>query len=363
MREALDAGELPPLVEPDDAPTRPRSSITPPVPLPDAPTASAAPALPPEAAGATSVLVERPSAGESAAQPTDSASADAAASASSSSGPPAPAPALGSWGRRGRRSAVSARSAQSVASAPASSASESTVRAAGELDRASVPSAPLGGPLSESAPDASSAPEVPSGPIVSSAPIVSSTPISSSPRPEPSNPSAAAPIVTSTPLTRSTDASDDAPGAEERSSRYAEFDSLLAPDGGGSTISTNALVLPSVPGHDDLPRALDGTGEIIVTGTFALPNSLAETGAHHPVLDGTDVDRLLDSDDPQPVAPGSGPVRASRAVSTHTATRGIIQPKRPKSNRLLTALAITASGLAVGVVGLLVVGVMNGVFF
>lgn len=361
MREAIEAGELPPLVEPDDAPTRPRSSITPPVPLPDAPTASAAPALPPEAAGATSVPVERPSAGESAPQATDSESSDAAASASSASAPAAPA--LGTWGRRGRRSAVSARSVQSVASAPASSASEPIVLPAADLDRASVPSVPLAEPRNVSAPSVSSAPDVASAPRVASAPIVSSTPISSSPRPEPSNTSPAAPIVTSTPLTRSTDASDDAPGAEERASRYAEFDSLLAPDGGGSTISTNALVLPSVPGHEDLPRALDGTGEIIVTGTFALPNSLAETGAHHPVLDGTDVDRLLDSDEPQPVAPGSGPVRASRAVSTHTATRGIIQPKRPKSNRMLTALAITASGLAVGVVGLLVVGVMNGVFF
>jgi hypothetical protein len=49
-------------------------------------------------------------------------------------------------------------------------------------------------------------------------------------------------------------------------------------------------------------------------------------------------------------------VRAIRAVSTHTSTRGVIENKKPQDNRWLTRIIIAvASLLVVGVVGLVYV--------
>ncbi len=121
---------------------------------------------------------------------------------------------------------------------------------------------------------------------------------------------------------------------------------------GTSAITTSALVLPSVPQASDLTRPLTSTGEILVTGSIDLPRSLGSTGAHPHRVDNSDYeDDPLDS---QVSSPDSAPVRAIRAVSTHTSTRGVIESKRPQSNRLLTGIIITASVLVVGVVGLLV---------
>lgn len=142
-----------------------------------------------------------------------------------------------------------------------------------------------------------------------------------------------------------------------------EFDRLIAHDGATSYLAPSALVLPSIPTHSDLPRALDGTGEILITGSMDLPRGFGTSTAEHSGLDGIEVDRLLDAEDRSIAPSNSSPVRASRAVSTHTATRGMIQPKRPSNgNKMLAVLAVTASALAVVVVGLVVVGFVTGVF-
>ena len=126
---------------------------------------------------------------------------------------------------------------------------------------------------------------------------------------------------------------------------------------GTSAITTSALVLPSVPQASDLTRPLNSTGEILVTGSIDLPRSLGSTGAHPHRVDNSDYeDDPLDS---QVSSPDSAPVRAIRAVSTHTSTRGVIESKRPQSNRLLTGIIIAASVLVVGVVGLLVFAFIN----
>jgi hypothetical protein len=142
-----------------------------------------------------------------------------------------------------------------------------------------------------------------------------------------------------------------------------DFDSLIAHDGSSSHYAPSALVLPSIPTHSDLPRALDGTGEILITGSMDLPRGYGINTAEHSGLDGIEVDRLLDDEDRAISPTNSTPVRASRAVSTHTATRGMIQTKRPSNgNKMLAVLAVTASALAVVVVGLVVVGFMTGIF-
>jgi hypothetical protein len=119
-----------------------------------------------------------------------------------------------------------------------------------------------------------------------------------------------------------------------------------------SAITTSALVLPSVPQPDRILNNLTSTGEILVTGTIDLPSSLGSTGAHPSRIDNSDYeDDPLDS---QVAAPDSAPIRAIRAVSTNTSTRGVIETRKPKGTRVLTAVIIVASVLCVGLVGLLV---------
>jgi hypothetical protein len=125
-----------------------------------------------------------------------------------------------------------------------------------------------------------------------------------------------------------------------------------------SAITTSALVLPSVPQPDGMLASLNATGEILVTGSINLPRSLGATGAHPDRVDHSD-----DEDDPfdsQVAAPDSAPVRAIRAVSTSTSTRGVIETKRPQGNRMLTVVIAVASVLCVGLVGLLVFALATG---
>ncbi|MFC0678338.1 hypothetical protein ACFFGH_10855 [Lysobacter korlensis] len=127
----------------------------------------------------------------------------------------------------------------------------------------------------------------------------------------------------------------------------------------GSTGSTPAsLVLPSVPNPSELSYSLS-TGEILVTGSIDLPRSLGATGAHPDTLDDA-IDHLLDADDEEMKTTGSTPVRAIRAVSSHTSTRGMIAARKPKSNRLPTVLAISASAMAAVVLTLGIVSVATG---
>jgi hypothetical protein len=127
---------------------------------------------------------------------------------------------------------------------------------------------------------------------------------------------------------------------------------------GSGAITTSALVLPSLPNSE---FAKLGTGEILVTGSIELPHSLATSGAHPKQLDEHHLDHELDPGDHQVVSTDSQPVRAVRAVSSHTSTRNVIVSKKPVGNRALTALIVSAAGMAVVVVSLLVVGIVTGV--
>jgi hypothetical protein len=127
---------------------------------------------------------------------------------------------------------------------------------------------------------------------------------------------------------------------------------------GSGAITTSALVLPSLPNPE---FAQLGTGEILVTGSIELPHSLATSGAHPKQLDEHHLDHELDPGDHQVVSTDSQPVRAVRAVSSHTSTRNVIVAKKPVGNRALTALIISAAGMAAVVVTLLVVGLVSGV--
>jgi hypothetical protein len=122
-------------------------------------------------------------------------------------------------------------------------------------------------------------------------------------------------------------------------------------------ITTSALVLPSIPNHDFGPLS---SGEIMVTGSISLSESFTTTGAHPKQLDESDLDHLLDPGDHQVASTDSQPVRAIKAVSTHTSSRGVINTVKPKGTKGLTALIIAATGMAVVVGALFIVLVATG---
>jgi hypothetical protein len=122
-------------------------------------------------------------------------------------------------------------------------------------------------------------------------------------------------------------------------------------------ITTSALVLPSIPNHDFGPLT---SGEIMVTGSISLSEAFTTTGAHPAQLDESDLDHLLDPGDHQVASTDSQPVRAIKAVSTHTSSRGVIQTVKPKGTKGLTALIIAATGMAVVVGALFIVLVATG---
>ncbi|RFA15888.1 hypothetical protein B7R22_05670 [Subtercola boreus] len=134
------------------------------------------------------------------------------------------------------------------------------------------------------------------------------------------------------------------------------FDALIATRGVGSSNSvstTSALVLPSVPHHGDVGTALDETGEVIITGSIDLPMSLGSMGAAPADgLESSELDAYLDPDGD--VGSDVAPVSASRAVSTHGASSGLIAPPKRSRANAPVILMVTAGVLAVGVVGLLV---------
>ncbi|MET4780599.1 hypothetical protein [Glaciihabitans sp. UYNi722] len=129
-------------------------------------------------------------------------------------------------------------------------------------------------------------------------------------------------------------------------------------------ITTNALVLPSIPTSDDILSPLSSTGEILVTGSINLPSSMGTTGALPARYDHSDVDALLAADDREDSSdPDSAPVRAIRAISTHTSSGAVITTVKPKgNNRMLTVVAISAAVVAAGIVALLVAGVIFKIF-
>ncbi|TPW70170.1 hypothetical protein [Schumannella sp. 10F1B-5-1] len=131
--------------------------------------------------------------------------------------------------------------------------------------------------------------------------------------------------------------------------------------GGHGVVTTNALVLPSIP-QPEFGTPLATTGEIIITGSIDLPRSLSSTGAHPTQLDESALDHELDPGDHQVASTDSQPVRAIRAVSTHTSTRGMMSNPKPRGNRTLTVLIIASGGLAVLVVGVLIFGIVTNQF-
>ncbi|GAB2968859.1 hypothetical protein [Frigoribacterium salinisoli] len=124
---------------------------------------------------------------------------------------------------------------------------------------------------------------------------------------------------------------------------------------GPDTGQTNALILTDQQ-VADVTGALNATGEIIITGSIDLPRSLAATGSQAKI-DTSDIDRLMEQGDAEQAETDAQPVRASRAISTHTSTRSVVLSAAQQPSSKLP-LVLGVGGGAVGV--LLVVGVVVG---
>jgi len=131
---------------------------------------------------------------------------------------------------------------------------------------------------------------------------------------------------------------------------------------GGIPTTTNALILPAIPYQGPSVTAISNTGEIMITGSFDLPRSLGSTGAHPNVFDSSELDHVLDQLDVDQVGGDSAPVSASRAVSTHSPTRGMLTPPKKQRASLPMVLVIATAVLAVSVLGLFVTGYLLGTF-
>ncbi|MFT4214043.1 MAG: hypothetical protein QM622_04625 [Microbacterium sp.] len=182
------------------------------------------------------------------------------------------------------------------------------------------------------------------------------------------------------PVTDAAPVDDVAPVEEERPVVAADFgSSLLAGDGvelelspsfdgllargaatTGSIAAPNALILSQTPDTGAFVSPVAATGEVLVTGTYALPESLGSTGTLPGSADGKDVDAaLLDGELPSASSPA--PIAASAAISTIKSAEDIIKPPAPeKGSRLMLVLGITAGTLALALVGVLIIALTTG---
>ncbi len=286
---------------------------------------------------------------------------------------PEPARPLWNWGRRSAEKAAAAEKSAEVASAE-KVAEPATVQA--EPDPAAPPAAE-----EAVAGDSAAVRKAPAGKPQPVAPSASISPVSAPPVSVP--PVAAAPIeaipadvlpvAPAEPVFLEPEA---APASTREAGHWSlevdeddavdDIDSLentLTRRVGSSSgvVTTSALVLPSIPQSSDLiATPYTAAGEIMVTGSIDLPRSLGSTGAHPFRLDNSDYD--LDPLDHEAPMTDAAPVRAIRAVSTHTGSQGMIAPRKPQSNRLLTVMVVAASVLALAVVGLLFAGFALNIF-
>lgn len=106
---------------------------------------------------------------------------------------------------------------------------------------------------------------------------------------------------------------------------------------------TSSLILPTLPGSDDLSGSIGSTGELFVTGSIELPKSIGETGGHAKLQESVDAGEAQDADalemlnltDMYETSEfDSAPVSASHAVSARSIEKtGITAPEVKHNNK------------------------------
>ncbi|CAN5267171.1 hypothetical protein BH09ACT5_BH09ACT5_10030 [soil metagenome] len=211
----------------------------------------------------------------------------------------------------------------------------------------------------------------PAAPVVASAPVLPAAPVSSSPFESlfsPPSAPAPSPLIAEVPAAIVPTPAVDAPapwtppkGHWSTQIDEEDIETTISRRIGSGTTATSALVLPEIPNGTDIRGPLTSTGEIMLTGSIELPRNLAATGQSDR-FDHGGIDELFDLSDAEVTSTDSSPVRAIRAVSTHTSGHGVTHTQKPKGTRALTALLIAASSMAVVVAGLLVAAFAFNVF-
>lgn len=160
------------------------------------------------------------------------------------------------------------------------------------------------------------------------------------------------------------DGSSEATAADTRGGFEAFSISTMSSHSTGIIPTTgSALILPTLPEH--APGAVfsfDQTGEILLTGSISLPMSIGQYGADVLTLDTSDVDMVADDVYKTSSSQHLAPVRATNAVSAYSTSNTVTTVPSRFRDRLPFILAITAAGLAVGVVALCITGYVLGVF-
>lgn len=156
---------------------------------------------------------------------------------------------------------------------------------------------------------------------------------------------------------------DEAPAAGEPAAAEfpPSFDQLLTRTTGALAVP-NALIVSQAPEVSPLVAPVTATGEVLVTGTYSLPEGLGSTGHVKGTADGKEIDAtLVDGELPSHSSPT--PIAASAAVSTAKSPGEVIKPPAPeKGGKLMMSLAITAGVLALALVGVLILAFVTGVF-
>ena len=152
-----------------------------------------------------------------------------------------------------------------------------------------------------------------------------------------------------------------APGTPQAVEFPPSFDQLLSRTT-GATVIPNTLIVSQAPDVSPLVAPVTATGEVIVTGTYSLPEGLGSTGHAKGTADGKEIDAtLIDGELPRHSSPT--PIAASAAVSTSKMPGEVIRPPAPeKGGKLMMSLAITAGVLALALVGVLILAFVTGVF-
>ncbi|MFV0374249.1 hypothetical protein [Microbacterium sp.] len=139
------------------------------------------------------------------------------------------------------------------------------------------------------------------------------------------------------------------------------FDRTLSEEGSsGSSHTENALILSQTPEAGLLTGPVTASGDVIVTGSLAFPDTYGATGAVAGAADGKEMDAVL-VDGEIPAASSPTPIAASSAISTIKSAEDIIRPPVPeKGGRVMMVLAITAGVLALALASVLILAFVSG---
>ena len=244
-----------------------------------------------------------------------------------------------------------------------------TRRQAREQERIRTASVPVITPMTETAPPVDQAPSMWAPPSPSPAAEQSASPVSSptvvaerGAEDEDAEAEAEQTDTGSGPVVRPEFGADLLESQKPAAPLLPSFDELIARGSSatGSVATPNALIL--APAGAPLTSPVRATGEVLITGSFVLPDGIGSQGHARGTADGKDVDAVL-IDGELPAASSPTPIAASAAVSTVKNTGEMIRPPAPeKGGKLMIGLAVTAGVLAAALIGVLIVAFVTGVF-